>query len=237
MTKPLIGLTTTYVPRRSHPAVYGSNRPYAEAVLRAGGLPILIPNDLTDEDLDMLLARLEGVLFTGGNDIDPTCYGRPAHPEIIKPDAERDRVEIHLVRALVHTGRPFFGICRGIQAINVALGGTLYEHLPGQLPGNVHLENHGQPRDHPAHTVAIQPGNQLADIFNPGEMWVNSLHHQGVREVASGLRVTAIAPDSLVEAFELPGHPFALAVQWHPEELQAQEAMRNLFKAFIRACQ
>jgi len=237
MPKPLIGLTTTCTPRRAHPAIYGTNRPYAEAVLQAGGLPVLIPNDPSDNDLDLLLTRLDGVLFTGGYDIDPACYGHPPHPEIEKPDAERDRVEIYLVRAMVQSSRPFFGICRGCQVINVALGGNLYEHLPEQLPGNLHLENHAKPRDHLAHAIHVQPGSRLAAILPAGESWVNSLHHQGVRDIASGLRVTATAPDGLVEAFELPGHPFALAVQWHPEELQAQESMRSLFGAFIQACQ
>jgi len=237
MSKPIIGITTTTTLRRKYPAIYGTNRPYAGAVLRAGGLPLLIPNDLTNRDLDLLLAHLDGVLFTGGYDIDPARYGHPPHPNIEKPDAERDRVEIYLVQGLVQSGQPFFGICRGCQVINVALGGNLYEHLPDQLPGNLHLENHDKPRDYLAHSVNILEDTRLAEIISPGETWVNSLHHQGVRRLAGGLIVTATSPDGLVEAFELPGHPFALAVQWHPEELQAQEAMRNLFDAFVQACQ
>jgi putative glutamine amidotransferase len=237
MSKPLIGLTTTYTLKRSSPPIYGTNRPYAEAIRHAGGLPILIPNDLDEADLDALLSRLEGVLFTGGYDVDPACYRHPPHPKAEKIDHERDQVEIRLAQSTARSGKPFFGICRGIQVINVALGGSLYEHLPDQLAGNLHTENHDKPRDYLAHSVIITPSTQLAKIMLQSEMEVNSLHHQGVRELAKGLQVAAIAPDGLVEAFELTGHPFGLAVQWHPEELQASFPMRQLFSAFIQACQ
>ncbi len=236
MPKPLIGLTTTFTPRRSHPAIYGTNRPYAEAILHAGGLPLLIPNDLPDDDLHGLLKRLDGILFTGGYDIEPACYGRPPHPKIEKPDPQRDRLEIHLAQLAMKSAQPFLGICRGIQVINVALGGSLYEDLPEQLTGNLHLENHDKPRDFLAHPVTVHPGSRLADILPPGESWVNSLHHQGVRDVAPGLHVTATAPDGLVEGLELPSHPFAMAIQWHPEEMQQYPAMQAIFQAFVQSC-
>jgi putative glutamine amidotransferase len=236
MLKPLIGLTTTRTTRRSNPASYGTNQPYAEAILRAGGMPVLIPNNLVVEDQDRLLSRLDGILLTGGYDIDPSFYGHPPHPRVEKPDAERDRLEMHLVSRASSSQQPFLGICRGLQVINVALGGSLYEHLPDQLPGNVHLENHARPRDFLAHLVAIPGGSRLAEILGEGERWVNSLHHQGVRRLAEGLQVTATAPDGLVEAIELPRHPFGLAVQWHPEELPNDSAMGKLFSTFVQAC-
>jgi putative glutamine amidotransferase len=237
MKKPLIGLTTTFTQRRSHPPIYSTNRPYTEAVRQAGGIPVLIPNNLVEDDIDSLLERLDAVLFTGGYDIDPACYGHPNHPMAEKIDHNRDLVEIYLVKCLARSGKPFLGICRGLQVIDVALGGSLYEHLPDQLPGNVHLENHDKPRNFLAHTVIVDPGSKLSNILSCHETRVNSLHHQGVCQVAPDLQVTAIAPDSLVEAFELRDHPFGLAVQWHPEELQQDPAMRNLFVAFIHACQ
>jgi putative glutamine amidotransferase len=237
MPKPLIGLTTTFTPRRSHPPIDGTNRPYAEAVRRAGGVPILIPNDLTEDDQDLLLSRVDGILFTGGFDLDPACYGHPDHPMSVRIDHDRDRLEIHLVRSMAQSGQPFLGICRGLQVINVALGGSLYEHLPDQLPGNVHAENHDKPRNFLAHTVSVVPDSRLSHVLVDHQARVNSLHHQGVRQVAPGLQVTATAPDGLVEGFELPGLPFAVAVQWHPEELQDDERMRRLFAAFIQSCQ
>jgi len=135
------------------------------------------------------------------------------------------------------SGQPFLGICRGLQVINVALGGSLYEHLPDQLPGNLHGENHDKPRNFLAHSVAVMPGSALSYVLGERQARVNSLHHQGVRQVAPGLQVTATAPDGLVEGFELPGHPFAMAVQWHPEELQEDASMRQIFTVFIQACQ
>jgi putative glutamine amidotransferase len=237
MSQPLIGLTTTFTPRRSHPPIYGINRPYATAIQHTGGLPVLIPNNLGDDDLDQLLSRLDGVLFTGGYDIDPACYGLPGHPLSERIDHDRDRLEIHLVKSMAQSGQPFFGICRGLQIINVALGGSLYEHLPDQLPNNVHAENHDKPRNYLAHSVSVVPGSQLSHILGKYEAHVNSLHHQGVRQVAPSLIVSATAPDGLVEGCELPGLPFALAVQWHPEELQEDKSMSYLFAAFIQACQ
>ncbi len=236
MSKPLIGLTTTRMPGPYGLRVHASSPTYVDAIAKAGGLPVLIPPDLAEDDLDKLLARLDGVLFTGGYDVDPVLYGGQPHPSIEGVDAHRDRLEIHLVRAMLRTGQPFFGICRGIQVVNVALGGNLYEHLPDQLPGNMHAENHDKPRDYLAHSVSIEPGSRLSQLIPNPRAMVNSLHHQGVRQVAAELTVSATAPDGLVEACEVAGHPFALAVQWHPEELLEHAHMRNLFLALIRVC-
>jgi len=237
MPKPLIGLTTTHMPNPSGRPAFGINQPYVNAVTIAGGLPILIPIDFSNDDLDNLLPRLDGALFTGGYDLDPRLYGNQPHPMVEGVDADRDRVEIHLTQAVVQSHKPFFGICRGCQVVNVALGGSLYEHLPEQLVGDVSHDRHDKPRNYLAHAINIEPDSQLMKILAIKETRVNSLHHQGVRRLAEGLEVTALAPDGLVEAFELPGHPFGLAVQWHPEELQEHAAMRRLFQAFVRACQ
>ena len=215
---------------------FGINQPYVDAVTHAGGLPICLPMDLSNDDLDRLLPRLDGILFTGGYDLDPRLYGSQPHPRVEGVDANRDRVEIYLARAMAQSGKPFFGICRGCQVVNVALGGSLYEHLPEQLPGDVSHDRHDMPRNYLAHAVNIEPDNQLNKILTNSQAQVNSLHHQGVRRLAEGLRITAHSLDGLVEAFELTGHPFGLAVQWHPEELQALEEMRKLFRAFIQAC-
>ncbi len=237
MPKPLIGLTTTRVPNPSGRPVFGINEPYVKSVANAGGIPILIPLDLSNDDLDVLLQRLDGVLFTGGYDIDPQLYGNQPHPKVEGIDADRDRVEMHLVHTSIHSSKPFLGICRGCQVINVALGGSLYEDLPEQFPGEVHHDNHDHPRNFLAHSVDIQSNSSLAQIVTSNHTQVNSLHHQGVRKLAPRLQSTAIAPDGLIEAFELPGHPFGLAVQWHPEELQEHEVMRRLFEKFIQSCQ
>ena len=237
MYKPLIGLTTTRMPNPSGRPAFGTNVPYTRAVSNAGGLPVLIPLELSSDDLDALLPRLDGILFTGGYDIDPQEYGGQLHPKVENIDHTRDKNETHLVQAVVEAGKPFLGICRGLQVINVALGGSLYEHLPDQLPGEVHHDNHGHPRNFLAHSVSVESNSQLANILLSNQAQVNSLHHQGVRRPAHELLPTAYSPDGLVEAFELPGDSFGLAVQWHPEELQGHESMRRLFQAFIQSCQ
>lgn len=236
MLKPLIGITTTSISTSTRTSKYGTNERYARSISSAGGVPVLIPLNLSGADLDSLVERLDGMLFSGGGDIDPRKYdGRP-HPEVKKIDQNRDGVEIHLVQAVIRSSKPFLGICRGLQVINVALGGSLYEHLPDQFPGNVIHDNHDLPRDFLAHSVDIKADSQLSQTLTNHQVGVNSLHHQGVRGLAARLYPTAYAPDELVEAFELPGHPFGLAVQWHPEELQGHEMMRKLFQAFVHAC-
>jgi putative glutamine amidotransferase len=235
--KPLIGLTTTRMPNPAGRPAFGLNEPYVQSVINAGGIPVLIPMDLPNDDLDVLLDGLDGILFTGGYDVDPHLYGSKPQPKDEGVDIGRDRLEIHLTSRLIVSSKPFLGICRGCQLINVAMGGSLYQHLPEQLPGAIQHDNHDQPRDYLAHSVTIDRGSTLAKVLASEQTLVNSLHHQGVRQLASGLQATAISPDGLVEAFELPGHPFALAVQWHPEELQEHEVMRKLFLAFIQACQ
>jgi putative glutamine amidotransferase len=237
MEKPLIGLTTSRIPSPSKRPAFGTNVPYASSISDAGGLPVLIPLNLSNNDLDILLPRLDGILFTGGYDVDPQEYGNRPHPKVEGIDADRDRVEMHLLQALIQVGKPFLGICRGCQVINVAMGGTLFEDLPEQFLRRVQHDNHDQPRNYLAHHVEIDPNSHLAKILKTDDAQVNSLHHQGVRQLAQTLRAAVIAPDGLIEAFELPNYSFGLAVQWHPEELQEYEPMRSLFQAFVGSCQ
>jgi putative glutamine amidotransferase len=237
MPKPLIGLTTSRMTNLSGRPAFGISVPYAKSVTNANGLPVLIPLNLSNDDLEVLLTRIDGILFTGGYDIDPRQYGYQPHPKVEGIDADRDRAEIHLVQSVIRFGKPFLGICRGCQVINVALGGSLYEHLPEQFPGAVLHDHHDLPRNYLAHSVNITSDSLLAQILTSVTTQVNSLHHQCVRKLAEELRASAIAPDGLIEAFELPSHTFGLAVQWHPEELQEHESMRGLFREFVRSCQ
>jgi putative glutamine amidotransferase len=237
MPKPVIGITTSRMTNPSRRPAFGTNVPYVKSIADAGGLPVLVPLNLSNEDLDLLLLRLDGILFTGGYDIDPRQYGNHPHPKVEGVDADRDRMEIHLVQVLIQFSKPFFGICRGCQVINVALGGSLYEDIPEQFRGDIQHDRHDRSRNYIAHKVDVQSGSRLASILTVSPAGVNSLHHQGVNKLAHGLQISAIASDGLVEAFELPNHPFGLAVQWHPEELSELEPMRWLFEAFIKSCQ
>jgi putative glutamine amidotransferase len=237
MPKPLIGLTSSRIHNKDGFPSFAVNETYSRSISTAGGIPILIPLDLTESDLDALLDRVDGIVFTGGYDIDPHKYGGQSHPKVMHIDQSRDETEIHLVKIMADRGMPILGICRGLQVINVAMGGSLYEDLPEQFPGSIQHDNHDKPRDHLSHIVRVENDTLLVQILNNNQVQVNSLHHQGVRRLGNHLRPAAYSPDGLVEAFELPGIPFGLAVQWHPEELQENEAQRRLFQVFVGACQ
>jgi putative glutamine amidotransferase len=235
---PLIGITTA---RRPHDEVRSQivvTEAYVQAVAVAGGCPVMVPLGLSPILLDGLLARLDGLLFTGGGDIDPSFYGAAPHPKVGDVDLDRDGVELYLLEKAVGQGKPFLGICRGLQLINVGLGGMLYADITAQRPGALRHDYYPDyPRDYLAHAVEIRAGSRLAGILGASQVEVNSLHHQGIDRLAPGLASVASAPDGIVEAVELPEHPFGLAVQWHPEWLGLHAPMRALFQAFIKAAE
>jgi putative glutamine amidotransferase len=231
--KPLIGITTT-----QSKTVYGQPtvmlmQSYINAVMQAGGVPILIPSLLSEDGWDVVYSRLDGILFSGGGDIGLEFLPGEPHPRIDEVDLQRDSIELKMVQSAASDGKPFLGICRGCQVMNVALGGTLYTHLPDQLPNALDHSYPGNMRTTLVHEVKLEEGTHAAEIFGEPIIRVNSLHHQGLKTIAPSLRVAGHAPDGLVEAIELPDHPFGLAVQWHPEWLTDQEPTRNLFKKFV----
>ena len=237
MQSPVIGLTTNRLASTNPLAPnHGVSEAYVQAISNAGGLPLLIPLGLPEHDWQALAARLDGILFTGGSDLDPAIFNGTPHPRVYDVDPDRDALEIALARHAAGTGRPFLGICRGAQAVNVALGGTLYTDIADQVPGALRHDWYPDiPRDYRAHPVTLAPSSRLAGILGTTQPQVNSLHHQGLQHIGAGLAVTGHAPDGMVEAVELPHHPFGIAVQWHPEWLQDDPAMRALFRAFIEA--
>ncbi|HEX6547840.1 MAG TPA: gamma-glutamyl-gamma-aminobutyrate hydrolase family protein [Candidatus Dormibacteraeota bacterium] len=195
------------------------NQPYLDALARAGAEPVLLetPN----------LEGFDGLLLTGGKDIDPAHYGEAPDPTT-EVDPPRDQFEIPLVEEAISRGLPIFGICRGVQLLNVALGGSLFQDLPHHPPTPKEL------RSQPAHPVRIAPDGKLAAIVGE-RLEVNSLHHQAVKDVAPGLRAVAWAEDGTVEALESPDHP-VLGVQWHPEEMPDAPWSERLFSAFVSRC-
>lgn len=237
MPAPLLGITASYSPAEGGRAAQVTvGDAYLQAVINAGGLPVIIPPVLAGQPLRELFARLDGILFTGGGDIDPVIFNGLPHPRVYGIEPGRDTLEIELVRLAAGEGKPFLGICRGIQVVNVALGGTLFTDVADQTGTSIKHDNFpGVPRDMLAHTACIEAGSRLAGILGSLEVPVNSLHHQGVERVAPGLLASATAPDQLVEGLELPGHPFGVAVQWHPEWLQAHASQRALFSALVEA--
>lgn len=236
MSLPLIGITTARTPNKAGNPTIMVMEAYVKALASAGAAPLLIPLGLENPALQAVASRLNGILFTGGGDIHPQHFGGDHHRTVDLVDEERDRVEMHLYYLAVEKSLPFLGICRGLQLVNVAQGGSLYTHIIDQHPAALkHDYMPDWPRTHLAHPVCIDGSSLLAGILGMSETDVNSLHHQGIRDLAPGLRAIAHAPDGLVEAVELAEHPFGMAVQWHPEWLQAHEPMRNLFSAFVEA--
>ncbi len=236
MPAPLIGITGSRDKSASGLPVVSLTEAYVNAVIAAGGLPVIIPVNTPPDAYAGLFDRLDGILFSGGGDIDIARFNGQPHPRVYEVDLDRDNLEINLVQMAAKNSKPFMGICRGIQVINVALGGTLYTDIGDQFPGAQRHDWYPNiPRDHRPHTVNVLPGTRLAEIIGAGDTPVNSLHHQGLQTIAPVLRPTAYAPDGLLEGVELPGHPFGLGVQWHPEWLQSMETMRTLFRAFVQA--
>jgi len=210
---------------------------YVESIRRAGGEPVeVVPGAETPEQI---LARVGGLMLTGGGDVDPSLYGDPPHATFEAAETGRDQFEIALSRAAVAGGVPFLAICRGMQVLNVAMGGTLVQDIPSQITGAL---DHSirEPRHHIAHEVWISKGSKLsallADHMEDGETChVNSRHHQAVKQVADGFVVTATSPDGVVEAMEMPDAPFCIAVQWHPENFWRTGEFRELFQGLVQA--
>jgi putative glutamine amidotransferase len=217
---------------------------YMEALRRAGTLPVVVGGEAGD--VDDLLARVDGLVLLGGGDVEPACYGQEPHPTTYGTDGARDGFEVAAVRWAVATGLPLLGVCRGVQVLNVALGGTLHQHLPDVVSaGGAGAEvAHGVPAGagEPAvHAVNPEAGSRLAAVTAAGGPLGRcvSIHHQGVDRVAAGLVVTARAADGVVEALETPpaAAGWCLAVQWHPERSAAQDpAQQAVFDAFAAAC-
>ncbi|MBI4735870.1 MAG: type 1 glutamine amidotransferase, partial [candidate division NC10 bacterium] len=211
---------------------------YTGAVRSAGGLPIILP--ITDDDPELIadcLAAVDGLVFTGGGDVAPAYYGESADARCHEPDRERDRFEIQLARAALARRTPVLGICRGLQVLNVAAGGTLYQDI-GCRPGTSPLHAaRGEDRRTLIHAIRVLPGTRLHAIMGVAESRVTSTHHQFVKDLAPGFRATAECPeDGIVEGLEQPDHPFLVAVQWLPERMDQDHAEQMaLFQALVAA--
>jgi putative glutamine amidotransferase len=236
MVAPLIGITTSVtvdkVPERAY-----VNGAYIRAVQAAGGIPVLLTPHFTPEVQAALWRRLDGLVLTGGGDIEPARFGEAAHPTVYEVSPARDDLEIGLTRRAVAEAVPLFAICRGIQVLNVALGGTLVQDIPSAIPDAL-AHSQTAPRDEPTHPVKVMgEGTRLGRVLGALEVDVNSLHHQALGRLGEGLRDVAWAPDGVIEGVELASDErFVLGVQWHPEELVGRDqAARNLFAAVVDA--
>lgn len=232
--KPIIALTPYFNIDKEEPYM----RPaYIKAIRAAGGIPVILPLDLTEEDLTQLVGEFDGFLFTGGPDVHPFYFGEETQAHCGNVCLRRDTMEVALLKLVMAEQKPILGICRGVQLINIGLGGDIYQDIPSQFHEDFPIA-HTQPfyYDTPCHSVKVTPGTLLARISQSGSLRVNSMHHQAVRRVAAGLIASGHAPGGLVECIEKPDYPYLIGVQWHPEYLWEQdEAARRLFASFVEA--
>lgn len=216
------------------------NHRYFTALASVGGAPVMVP--LMPQDTDTLRAiyeTLDGVFLAGGVDVDPSSYDAQREDACGRTDLDRDAVELLLAQWARAEGKPLFGVCRGLQIMNVEAGGSLYQDCAENYSGSMkhdYFPTAGYARDYLAHAVQLEPGTRLREIMGSDVVHVNSMHHQGLNRVADGMTVSAVAPDGLIEALEGTGDAFCIGVQWHPEMLvDSDVATRRLFVAFVDA--
>jgi putative glutamine amidotransferase len=232
MTKPIIGIGSDVLATpgmRDRAFVFTT---YVDSLRRAGAIPVLIPPQ--PENARDLIEELDGILLAGGDDCDPAVYGEESHPSVEPMDPRRQSNDLALAKVAREHGIPTLGICLGLQMMNVAAGGTLMQDIDSQVETDI--RHASKPENRGRHDVVIEQGTKLASILsNSRELNVNSSHHQAIKKVPDDLKVTAHAPDGIVEGLEDPGHPFYVGVQWHPEDMKGENSASAIFGAFVEA--
>lgn len=233
--RPRIGITCGTVPEGGAMRL---DLEYVRALVQSGAIPFALPPGLSEESLPEILESLDGLLLSGGPDVDPLHFGEEPLPGMGRIDPERDAAELTLARRALESGMPILGICRGAQVLNIAAGGDLFQDLPTQVVPLLRHVQQPTPMTYPTHKVLIEPESLLAGITRCVALRVNSWHHQAIRRVAPGFAVTARAEDGVIEAVEKPGPGFVLGLQFHPESMTegGSPEATLLFEAFVRAC-
>lgn len=231
--KPIIGITS-HIEQESK---YILNKSYINSVQQAGGIPLIVPAGIED-DVTELVQQLDGLLLSGGGDIDPTLFGEEPHPELGEVSPLRDSVEMLLIREMLAENKPILGICRGVQILNIAMGGNMYQDIYAQQDKVLLQHSQIATRSHRSHFVQVENNTILHSIAQAERIKVNSFHHQAVKDVPEPLIISGIASDGVIEAIESKGHHFVVGVQWHPEELVESEdsVSIRLFEKFVQAC-
>lgn len=233
--KPLIGITSSIEKDESAHKVYDHN---VRAVIEAGGVPVLLPNVSDQSSITKLAEKIDGLLGSGGYDIDPSYYKEEPHPKLGTITPRRDEFEYSLFQKVLKLNKPILGICRGMQMLNVAAGGNLFQDIYAQ--NEAELLKHAQeaPTYHGTHLAKIEEDSLLHRIVGKKEISINSRHHQAVKKLAKNFTISARAKDGIIEAIESEKHNFVLGVQWHPENMldAKDQPSKKIFKAFIEAC-
>lgn len=234
MEPPLIGITAGNDPRTT-PGQYVIRWDYVRSIEQAGGIPmILAPSGAALHS--RLTTRLDGLLLTGGVDIEPSAYGELIHPSVKKISPERDEFEFKLTETSLEQKIPILAVCRGLQVLNVVMGGSLVQDIPSMIGSKVSHDDSKRQRHELAHEVTLRTGTRLYEILRNDRIWVNSFHHQAAKNLGSGLAPVAWADDGVIEALELANSHFVIGVQWHPESFWNQGATFSpLFESFTAA--
>ncbi|MBS4171852.1 gamma-glutamyl-gamma-aminobutyrate hydrolase family protein [Bacillus sp. FJAT-49736] len=232
--KPIIGITSHVELDSKHTLA----NDYIQAVIKAGGIPVILPIGI-DSDVKQLAEKFDGLVLSGGGDIDPTLFGEEPHPHLGSISPGRDSLEVLLIQEMLQRDKPILAICRGIQILNIAAGGDMYQDIYHQM--ETPLLQHAQKaaRSHLSHYVKVEPNSLLARIAGQTEFKVNSFHHQAVRNVEHPLVISAVASDGVIEAIESVEHSFVVGVQWHPEplSLNGDHISKRIFHKFVECCQ
>ena len=233
MKKPLIALMPLWDEKQNS---YWMLPGYMDLIIKSGGVPVMLSFSDDEQSVKEIAQRFDGFVFTGGDDIAPEKYGQTKIEQCGPPCEHRDSLEFALFGEVVKTDKPVLGICRGMQFLIVALGGTLYQDLPTQHKSDV-VHRQPAPFDALTHLVSVKTGTMLYDIVGEKQLWVNSLHHQAVDKLAESLLPCAVADDGIVEAVCSPQKPFLMGVQWHPEMIfDKEQSSLKIGKAFVEAC-
>ena len=241
--RPVVGITCSLTASSIGDSIYTLERniiarDYSRAIEYAGGTPLLIPHVGDIECINQYLGVLDGLVLSGGGDIDPLLFGQEPHQNLGSVDRVRDEMELQLTQKALDQDLPILAICRGIQMLNVAAGGTIYQDIAAEMPQPTLRHSQSGAGWYASHTIDIMSESRLFQVFDSPTARVNSFHHQAVREIGEGFIVTAKARDNVIEAIESPTHRFVIGVQCHPEMMwEHHPEVLNLFTAFLKACQ